>query len=382
MENKKNKIKRILFVSTRNPKSKRFSGDVIQSNKIINILKKKNFLDVVTLDQRENFSKKNMFIFKRPVFILQIFYVIKCLLCLRPLQLGLFYSKDMKKFIDQRALNYDLIFFYHIRSAQYLPKNYYGKTIIEMGDLYSDNYKQTFDNLSLLNPLKYIYYLESILVNKLEKEIFKNFDKIVLFSKIEIKKIDKFFLKKIIHINISIDKIFRKYTFSKNEKKILFIGNLNYLPNILAVKSFIKDILPKLKKNIPDIQFEIVGQINKLDRYLLSFNKNVKCWGAQRNLEKFIKGSFCGIANLKIASGIQSKVLSYMSYGLPVICSKKVASNFNKNVISYTDDNDFINKIRKLKNDKKFNNQIAKKSLRFVNKFTWSKVQKEYLKIT
>ena len=59
MENKKNKIKRILFVSTRNPKSKRFSGDVIQSNKIINILKKKNFLDVVTLDQRENFSKKN-----------------------------------------------------------------------------------------------------------------------------------------------------------------------------------------------------------------------------------------------------------------------------------------------------------------------------------
>ena len=140
--------------------------------------------------------------------------------------------------------------------------------------------------------------------------------------------------------------------------------------------------MPKLKKNIPDIQFEIVGQINKLDRYLLSFNKNVKCWGAQRNLEKFIKGSFCGIANLKIASGIQSKVLSYMSYGLPVICSKKVASNFNKNVISYTDDNDFINKIRKLKNDKKFNNQIAKKSLRFVNKFTWSKVQKEYLKIT
>ena len=41
-----------------------------------------------------------------------------------------------------------------------------------------------------------------------------------------------------------------------------------------------------------------------------------------------------------------------------------------------------IAEVEKLKNDKKFNNQIAKKSLRFVNKFTWSKVQKEYLKIT
>ena len=114
---------------------------------------------------------------------------------------------------------------------------------------------------------------------------------------------------------------------------------------------------------------------------MLSKNKNIKCWGAQKNLDKFIEGSFCGLANLEIATGVQGKILTYMSYGLPVICSKRVASNFLKNVISYNDDGDLINKIRKLKHDRKFSNYISKKSYNFVKKFDWKKVSKEYLKI-
>ena len=101
----------------------------------------------------------------------------------------------------------------------------------------------------------------------------------------------------------------------------------------------------------------------------------------QKSLDKFIKGSFCGLANLEIATGVQGKVLSYMSFGLPVLCSKKTANNFNNNVISYNGEDELIAKIKKLKNERKLSNQISKKSLSFVNKFTWSKVQKEYLKL-
>ena len=248
-------MKRILFISTRNPFSSRYSGDVIGSKKIVNVLRKYSKLDVVALGDKEDFSQNNIFIFKNPILLLKIINVIKSLLFLKPLQFGLFYSEEMKRFIYDRSADYDLIFFYHIRSSQYLPKNYYGKKIIEMGDLYSNNYNQTFYNLSIFNPLKYIYFLESILVKKVERKIFSDFDKIILFSKNEIKEIDQSFRKKIIQINISVDKIKKKYLFLKNNKKILFIGNLKYLPNKLAVKSFVKKILPKLKRNLLDIKF-------------------------------------------------------------------------------------------------------------------------------
>ena len=374
-------MKKILFISTRSPYSGRYSGDVIGSKKIIDILKKNNIIDVVSLGKKENLEKKNIYIFKSPFLLAKIFYVIKSFLTLRPFHFGLFFSSKMKEFIDEKACNYDLIFFYHIRSSQYLPKNYKGKKIIEMGDLYSSNYKQTFQRLNILNPLKYIYFFEGLLVKKMEENIFTNFDKIILFSKNEIKRINKKFLKKTTHINLSIQKINKKYSFSKNNKKILFIGNLKYLPNIIAVKDFIKKALPKLEKEIPGVKFQIIGDINFIDKILLNLNKNVKCVGVQKNLNKFIKGAFCGLANLDIATGVQGKILTYMSYGVPVICSKKVASNFSQNVMSYKNYQQFVEKILVLNRDKKLSNLMSKKSLSFVNNFKWNKVARSYLKL-
>ena len=114
---------------------------------------------------------------------------------------------------------------------------------------------------------------------------------------------------------------------------------------------------------------------------MLSFTSAAKFLGQQNNVHKYIKNSFCGLANLKVATGIQGKVLTYMSFGLPAICSKKVASNFGKNVINYNNNNELIKKIIDLKKNKKLSNELSKKSLKFVKKFTEKKISLEYLRI-
>ena len=373
-------MKKILFITTRNPYSGRYSGDVVGSLKAINFLKKKNKVSVVTLGEKK-FNKKSILFFKQPNYFLKILYIISSLLKMKPLQFGLFFSKQMREYIIQNAKYYDLLFFYHIRSSQYLPNNYEGRTIIEMGDLYSQNYFQTFCNLSIYNPFKYFYFLESFLVKKTEDNIFKDFDKIILFSKNEIKKIPKIFRKKIFNISLSINSKKKEYFFSKKNNRILFIGNLRYLPNLLAVKDFIKNILPSLRKKIPHIKFYIIGNINKIDKFLLSFHKNTIFLGQQKNINIYIKNSFCGLANLKIATGVQGKVLTYMSYGLPVICSKKVSPNFKNNVINYNTNDDLIKKIIGIKKNKKLSNRLSKNSLKFVKKFSDQNVSLKYLKI-
>lgn len=374
-------MKKALFISTRNPFSKRYSGDIIGSRGVIKNLKRIYSLDIVSLGNNEDLSKKNIFIFKSPSFFLKIFNVIKSLIKFKPMQYGVFYSYKMKKFIDENADNYDLIFFYHIRSSQYLPKYYRGKKIIEMGDLYSSNYIQTYKNLNILNPLRYIYLFESFFVKKAETQIFLDFDKIILFSKNEIKKIDRSFKKKIYQINISVDKLKDKFRFSKNNNKILFIGNLKYLPNYLAVKDFIKNVLPKIKYKFPLMKLEIIGEIRNYDKFLLSLNKSINCLGPKKRLDKFIKGSICGLANLRIATGIQGKVLTYMSYGLPVICSKIVAANFSKSVLTYNNNKEFIKKLETLKNNNAISNKLRKNSKKLVKNFSQEKINQSYLKI-
>ena len=375
-------MKKILFITTRNPYSGRYSGDVIRSLKIINLFKKKYKLDIVCLKDKDSKIKVNNLIsYNYPNFFQKFFYCLVSFLKLQPLQFGLFYSKEMKVFIKENADNYDFLFFYHIRSSQYFPGNYYGKTIIEMGDIYSENYLQTFKYLKFFNPLKYIYLLESYLAKKIEEKILFNFDKIILFSKIEKQLINKKFKNKIYQIDESIEIVKNNYSFSKRNFRLLFVGNLNYLPNLLACKNFIKNILPKLKEEIPNIKFCIIGNLNKINWFFLPKNSNIEILGTRKDLSKYIKNSICGLANLEIATGIQGKVLTYMSHGLPVVCSKKVAKNFGSSVIFYNKNNDLIEKLINLKENKSKSKKLSKNSLKFSKKLLWKKISLKYLKL-
>ncbi len=375
-------MKKILFISMRNPFSGKYSGDVIRSLKIINLLKTKFEVQVICLDDKKFIDEKNRYIsFKSPNIFLKILYCLLSVLKIQPIQFGLFFSNELKNYIYNYANNFDYLFFYHIRSSQYLPKNFMGKTILEMNDLYSDNYLQTFQYLNILNPLKYLYFFESILMKKVENIVFNNFDRITLLSKNEVKKINLKFKNKIFAIDELVYTVNKKFLFSKKNFRILFIGNLSYLPNLLACRDFIRNILPKLREKSPKIKFSIIGNITRLNRILLSDKAGVEILGSQKNISKFIKNTICGIANLEIATGVQGKVLTYMSFGLPVICSSKVAKNFGSNVIKYDKNVELFEKITNLMVNKLKSNKFSKVSIKYTKKLNLNNMKLNYLKL-
>ena len=157
---------------------------------------------------------------------------------------------------------------------------------------------------------------------------------------------------------------------SKNYK-ILFIGNIKYLPNKLACYDFSKNILPKLNEHLPNLEFNIVGKINIFDKFFLGLFTNVAVHGSVNKLDKLIKNSICGICNLKTATGIQNKIFTYMSYGLPALVSKDSFPKSlieNKEAIIYKNDNQLIRCILKLASNKKISNKISKNSFKSVKK--------------
>ena len=100
MENKKKikGIKKLLFITPRNPFSGRFSGDVIRAKKICQYLKKKFSVTILTLDEYITSQKKienfNLITFKEKNIVIKFLNIIKFLLKLKPMQLGYFYSND------------------------------------------------------------------------------------------------------------------------------------------------------------------------------------------------------------------------------------------------------------------------------------------------
>ena len=135
--------KKILFVTSRSPFSHIFSGDRERAKTIIEHLKKKNDLDIVYSDNLKGFDKnknpKKIF-FKRNFFD-KVKGLVFSILNLQPLQLGYFYSKGVQNYLEENHEQYETIIFHLIRTAQYLPKEFMGKRILEMTDVMSKNYK-------------------------------------------------------------------------------------------------------------------------------------------------------------------------------------------------------------------------------------------------
>jgi hypothetical protein len=380
-------VKKLLFISPRNPFSGRYSGDVIRAKEFVNFFKKKYKTTVVTIDKinsKNKIGKIKIITFKDKNIIFKLINVFFSLIKLKPLQLGYFYSEKMDNYVLQNFKNYDIIFCQSTRAAQYVTNIKFKKKILDMGDLYSKNYNQTFQMKSFLNPIKLVFLIESILMKNYENLCFDSFYKTLLFSKKEIRSIQTN-KKKILQINFGIEEIVNKFKFNENNNKIIFIGNMKYLPNKIACSNFIKKILPKILKINSKFQFHVIGEISKFNKFVWGKNRSVQVHGKVKNLKPLLANSICGLANLNISSGIQTKLLTYMSFGIPSISSRQVIDNFDaiksNSLPVYKNEDELIKLILKLKNKKKYSLAISKISLNLIKKFKWQNVLKDLNKI-
>jgi len=380
-------MKKILFVTTRFPLDL-YGGDKDRALGIIQVLSENNSVDIACLAEKKHANFKNKLKNKIKIFrinkISRILTVIKFMFLLKPMQLGFYFSSEMKKYINENSKNYDSIIFHTIRAAQYLPEDYTGKKILEMTDIISLNYKKTSNYLSFFNILKYVYLFEMFLLKKYENYVSNLFYKIILVSYNDIKESKNLSLKKKFQIIKSGININRKiFKFRSKNNKILFLGNINYLPNKIACKDFINKIMPTLYTKDKKISFHIIGPISNFNQKLFKKYKNVKVHGAVKNLSKVFKKSFCAINNVKIATGYQNKILTYMSYGIPVISYKKYSEfNDNSEVMYYNNNFELIYKIIELKKKKYTANKLSQNSYSIIKRnFSWEKRASDYLNI-
>ncbi len=384
-------MQKILFVSSKHLSKDLLDGAQKRAYQIMKSLSRSGKIDFVYVgnslpDKTNKLKFCNKKIAFKVNFLSRIINTITSILKFEPMQNGFFYSKEMSNFIFENKENYDVIIFHLTRCACYLPGEYRGKTILEATDLVSANYEQIVENFSFLNPVKYIYWIEKILMKSYEKKIFSLFDNIVFVSKNEFSKIQFVHEKnKVLNIENSFDTKRKVFNHNKNNFKIFFVGNINYLPNKLACYNFAKNTLPKINKKYSKIEFHIIGQINYFDKFFLQ-DSNVIVHGPIKKLENVLKKAICGLCNVNVATGLQNKIFTYMSYGLPAVISEKSYPRSlikkNKEVLVYNNEKQLINHIFKLIEDKKSSNKISKNAhIAIRKKFGFPKTYDKYVRL-
>jgi len=101
---------------------------------------------------------------------------------------------------------------------------------------------------------------------------------------------------------------------------IVFTGAMDYWANVDAVKWFAEDVFPHIIKNHPAVKFYIVGSRPSKEVAALA-SDSVVVTGAVSDVRPYLAYAKLAVATLRIARGIQNKVLEAMAMGKYVIAT-------------------------------------------------------------
>jgi sugar transferase (PEP-CTERM/EpsH1 system associated) len=102
---------------------------------------------------------------------------------------------------------------------------------------------------------------------------------------------------------------------------IVFTGQMDYPPNVEAAAGFARTVLPGIREAHPGARFAIVGR--KPDPVLTASHgrDGVEVTGEVADVRPWLTRADVVVAPLRIARGIQNKVLEAMAMGRPVVAS-------------------------------------------------------------
>lgn len=304
----------------------------------------------------------------------------------RPYQVGYFYQSHIQRKINVVIQNFkpDHIYCQLIRTAEYV-KNIQNipKTIDYMDALAKGMHRRAAISKGIRKKL---FNAEAKRLSEYENRIFDYFNHHTIISEQDKRLIQHPSADTIHVIENGIGEEFLEYQNSAEKKyDLVFVGNLNYPPNIECAEYIAREILPALRKrNLKPTVLISGASPHSRVLALASDQIEIKGW------TKDIRTSYCSgkifVAPLFIGTGLQNKLLEAMALGLPCITTDLVNNALHaepdKTIFIARHADDFAKKINHLLLDEKDAKLIADGGKSFVQeRFNWKKSVEKLNKI-
>ncbi len=255
---------------------------------------------------------------------------VEALVAGQPVSLASFESSRIRDYVADviAKRTVDCIFVFSGQMAQFIPADFTGRVVMDFADVDSAKFESYAGKGA--GPMAWINRREGRLLREFESEVAKRADHSLFVSEAEatlFRQRSGLSGDRVKAVGNGIDLEFYGSTevqgadIENSGPLILFTGQMDYQPNIQAVQSFSNRVMPDILSRFPEARFAIVGRAPAAKVLQLAGKNGTVVIGAVDDIRCWIKAADVVVAPLRIARGIQNKVLEAMAMARPVVAS-------------------------------------------------------------
>lgn len=303
-----------------------------------------------------------------------LFNVIVAFLAGKPLQVGYFFNRKLKRIIEKEIINIQPKHIYTqlIRTTEY-TKNYHQcpKTLDYM-DALSKGMERRIEKASFLT--RWIFKTEYTRLKNYERSIFEYYELKTIISEQDKNYIIHPNRNEIVTIPNGIDSSFFEFELNKDpEFDLVFVGNMSYAPNVDAIHFIAENILTK-RENLSLLVSGATPHPSIIK--LAKKYPQIKLTGWVDDIRNSYANAKIFFAPMKIGTGMQNKLLEAMGMGLPCITTElannAIRAEHKKEILVCNSTDDMIASIDDLLKSSELRSQLGKQGRIYVqNKYSW-----------
>jgi sugar transferase (PEP-CTERM/EpsH1 system associated) len=212
--------------------------------------------------------------------------------------------------------------------AQYADPYRGARRVVDFVDVDSDKWRQYANKKSW--PMNWLYGYEAARLLDYERRVARDYDASLFVSAPEaalFRQLAPESGAKIGHFSNGVDTDYfspeQAYAspYAAGERALVFTGAMDYWPNVDAVQWFCDEAFGALRERFPDLRFYIVGSRPNAAVQALGQRPGVTVTGTVPDVRPYIAHAAVAVAPLRIARGIQNKVLEAMAMARAVVVS-------------------------------------------------------------
>jgi sugar transferase (PEP-CTERM/EpsH1 system associated) len=385
---------KILFLTQRVP-CPPDRGDRITTYNFIKHLSEKHEIHLLSFTQEEKDSEKSEVLnrYCKSTRFLKIgrwkaiLNSLIGLLTLRPFSVSVYCSMEMKTAIKQmiKEDEIELIYAYSSNMCHFIENIPDKIKICHIADLDSCKWENLLHNSKNILK-KLLFFYEWKRVRSLEKRLSKKEKYFVFSAETEKAKFEKIYGHKNINYVIEngvdlgyFDPSIKYLAGIEKEQALIFTGVLNYYPNIESVTSFIGEAFPLILKEIPDINFYIVGKDPSREIRGLKNREHMIIIENPDDVRGYFMKAKVAVVYMKSAQGMQNKILEALAMGIPVVSTESCYLGIAKNgsaggvEVGRTAE-EFAAKVARLIKEDKYRTEKSIEGRRFVEQhYSWQR---------